>query len=142
MCVGELTIIVSDNVLSHGRCQAIIWNNAGILLIGPLVTHFNEILIVIYTSSFKKMHLKMSSGKWRPFWLDLSVLLALIARRPGIALAAVGAAAWLVSIRFDRTATGCLIVVLTGVWLWNIYSTSARPVFQWVVGDKLGWVSG
>ena len=33
MCVGELTIIGSDNGLSPGRCQAIIWTNAGILLI-------------------------------------------------------------------------------------------------------------
>ena len=32
-CVGNLTIIGSDNGLSPGRCQAIMWNNAGILLI-------------------------------------------------------------------------------------------------------------
>ena len=31
-------------------------------------------LIEIHTFSFKKIHLKMSSGKWRPFCLDLSVL--------------------------------------------------------------------
>ena len=35
ICVGKLTIIVSDNGLSPGRRQAIIWTNAGILLIGP-----------------------------------------------------------------------------------------------------------
>ena len=35
ICVGELTIIVSDNGLSPGQRQAIIWTNAGILLIGP-----------------------------------------------------------------------------------------------------------
>ena len=34
ICVGEITIIGSDNGLSPGRCQAIIWTNAGILLIG------------------------------------------------------------------------------------------------------------
>ena len=33
--VSELTIIGSDNGLSPGRRQAIIWANAGILLIGP-----------------------------------------------------------------------------------------------------------
>ena len=48
--------------------------NAGIFLIGPLGTNFNEILIKIYTFSFKKMHLKMSSGKWRPFCPSLIVL--------------------------------------------------------------------
>ena len=58
ICVGNLTIIGSDNGLSSGRRQAIIWTNAGILLIGPLGTNFNEILIEIHTFSFKKMHLK------------------------------------------------------------------------------------
>ena len=38
-----------------------------ILLIGSLETNFNEILIEIYTFSFKKMHLKTSSGKLQPF---------------------------------------------------------------------------
>ena len=73
-CVGKLTTIGSDNGLSPGRCQAIIWTNAGILLIGNLGTNFSEILIKIRPSSFKKMHLKMSSGKWRPFCLGFRVL--------------------------------------------------------------------
>ena len=34
ICVGKLTIIGSDNGLSPGRRQAIIWTMAGILLIG------------------------------------------------------------------------------------------------------------
>ena len=77
ICVGKLTIIDSDNGLSPGRCQAIIWTNAGILLIGPLRTNFNEILIgliCIQIFSFEKMHLKMSSAKWRPFCFGLNVL--------------------------------------------------------------------
>ena len=76
VCVSNLTIIVSDNGLSPGRRQAIIWTNAGILLIGPLGTNFSEILIGIQTFSFKKIHLKMSSAKWRPLWLGLNVLKA------------------------------------------------------------------
>ena len=75
ICVGKLTIIVSDNGLSPARRQAIIWNNAGILLIGPLGTNVNEILIGIQTFSFKKMHVKMASAKWRPFCLGLYVLI-------------------------------------------------------------------
>ena len=67
ICVGKLTIIGSDNGLSPGRRQAIIWTNAGILLIGTLGTNFSESLIGIQTFSFKKMHLKMASAKWRPF---------------------------------------------------------------------------
>ena len=74
ICVSKLTIIGPDNGLSPGRRQAIIWTNAGILLIRPLGTNFNEILIEIYTSSLTKMHLKMSSGKWRPFCLGINVL--------------------------------------------------------------------
>ena len=74
ICVGNLTVIGSDSGLSPGRCQAIIWTNAGIMLIGPLGTNSSEILIDIYTFSFKKTHLKMSFRKWRPFCLSLNVL--------------------------------------------------------------------
>ena len=75
ICVSKLTIIGSDDGLSPGRRQAITWTNAGILLIGPLGTNFNELSIGIQTCSFKKMHLKISSGKWRPFCLGLNVLM-------------------------------------------------------------------
>ena len=74
ICVGNLTIISSDNGLSPGRRQAIIYTSAGILLIGPVGTNFNEIVIGIQTVSVKKTHLKMSSGKWRPLCLGLNVL--------------------------------------------------------------------
>ena len=74
ICVGNLTIIVSDNGLAPGRRQAIIWNNAGILLIGILGTNFSEILSEICTFSLKKIHLNMSSPKWRPFCRGLYVL--------------------------------------------------------------------
>ena len=74
ICVGKLTIIGSDNGLSPGRRQAIIWTNAGILLIGPLVTNFSEILIAIEAFSFRKMHLKILSAKRRPFCIGLNVL--------------------------------------------------------------------
>ena len=69
-----LTLIGSDNGLAPDRRQAIIWNNAGMLLIGPLGTNFSEILIEILTFSFKKMRLKVSSAKRRPFCLGLNVL--------------------------------------------------------------------
>ena len=74
ICVSKLTNIGSDNGLSPGRRQAIIWTNAGILLIGPLGTNFSENLIGIQTFSLKKIRLKMSSAKWRPFCLGLNVL--------------------------------------------------------------------
>ena len=74
ICFSELTTTGPDNGLSPGRRQAIIWTNAGMLFIGPIGTNFNEILIKIHIFSFKKMHLKMSSAKWRPFCLGLNVL--------------------------------------------------------------------
>ena len=74
ICVSKIIIIGSDNGLSPGRRQAIIWANPGILLIGPLGINFSEILIEINTFSFNKMHLKMSSPKWRLFHLGLNVL--------------------------------------------------------------------
>ena len=81
ICVSDLTIIGSDNGLSPGRRQAIIRTNAGILLIRPLGTNFSDILIEILLFSFKKMRLKVSSAKRRPFCLGLNVLIA--ASMPG-----------------------------------------------------------
>ena len=75
ICVSDLTNISSDNGLSPARRQAIIWTNAGILLNEPLGTNFSEILIGIQIFSFKKMRLKMSSAKWRPFCFGLNVLI-------------------------------------------------------------------
>ena len=61
ICISKLTIIGSDNEVSPG------WQtNAGILLIGLLGTNVNEISNDIGIFSFKKKHLKMLSGKWRP----------------------------------------------------------------------------
>ena len=74
ICVGKLIIIDSDNGLSPGWHQAIIWTNSGIWSIGPMGTNFSEILIEIHTFSLKKMHLKMSSAKWCLFCLGLNVL--------------------------------------------------------------------
>ena len=74
ICVSKLTIIGSDNGLAPSRRQAIISTNAGILLIRPSGTNFSEILIEIMTFSFKKMNLKLSSAKCRPFCRGLNVL--------------------------------------------------------------------
>ena len=73
-CVSKLIVIGSDNGLSPGRHQAIIWTNAGILSIGPLETNFSEILIKIIIVSFKKMRLKVLSAIRQPFCFGLNVL--------------------------------------------------------------------
>ena len=74
ICVSKLTIIGSNNGLSPGRRQAIIWTNAGILLIRTLGTNFSEILGKIHSFLFTKMHLKMYSAKGRLFSLGLNEL--------------------------------------------------------------------
>ena len=69
ICAGELTVIDSDNGLSPGRYEAIIWTNAGILLIGPLETNFSEILFQfqifsIEENTFKNVVCEMLSISW------------------------------------------------------------------------------
>ena len=86
-CVSKLTIIGSGDGLSPGRRQAIIWTNAGILLIRTLGTNFSA----FRAFSFKKMHLKMSSAKWHPLCLSLNVLtnmciVSILARVPWLCL--------------------------------------------------------
>ena len=73
ICASKIIVISSDNDFSPGRCQAIIWTNAWILLNGPIGTNFSEMLIKICTCSIKKMHLKMSAI-WRRCYLGLNVL--------------------------------------------------------------------
>ena len=74
ICISKLIINGSDNGLLPVRRQAIIWTNAGISLIWCLGTNFSEMLIETHAFLFKKMHLKMLSGKWQPFCLCLNVL--------------------------------------------------------------------
>ena len=71
--VSKWTIIGSDNGLSPGQCQAIIWTNFQILLIRTLGKNFSEIFSEIHIFSFKNMHLKMSAT-WHQFCLGLNVL--------------------------------------------------------------------
>ena len=71
ICVSKLTIIGSDNGLSPGRCQAIIWNNTGLLLIEPLGTNFSEISIgiqrfIIQENALEHVVCEMASILSRP----------------------------------------------------------------------------
>ena len=47
ICVSKLTSIGSNNGLSPGRHQAIVWTNAGILFTEPSGTNFSEIFLEI-----------------------------------------------------------------------------------------------
>ena len=60
LCISKQIIIVSNNGLSPGRCQAIIWTNAGILLIGLLGINSSEIFnqnvyIFIHENAFENV---------------------------------------------------------------------------------------
>ena len=59
--VSNLTIIGSDNGLSPGWCQVIIWTSAGILLTGPLGPNCSKIL----KFKFTEFHLGKSIWKCR-----------------------------------------------------------------------------
>ena len=77
ICVSKLTIIGSDNGLSPNRRQAIIWTNAGLLLIGPLGTNLSEILIEIVTFSenaFEGVVCETAAILSRPQWVKLNFL--------------------------------------------------------------------
>ena len=74
ICDRELTFPDSDNGLSPGRQQAIIWTNDGIFLIRALGTNLSEISSEIDAFSFKEMHLNMSSAKSRLFGFVLNML--------------------------------------------------------------------
>ena len=64
---GDLTIIGSDNDLSPGRRQAIVWTNAGILLIGPFQWNFNRNSnIFIQENTFQNVACEMAAILSRP----------------------------------------------------------------------------
>ena len=65
-CVSQLITIVSDNGLLPDQRQAFIWNNDGILLLGPVGRNFSEILIenlyiFIQENAFENVVWKMAA---------------------------------------------------------------------------------
>ena len=68
ICLNKLAMNGSDHGLLPDRRQAIIWTNAGIFLIVALIT--NKLQLKFNRNSYiflqEKMHLKISSAKWRP----------------------------------------------------------------------------
>ena len=75
ICVNKLIIIGSIQIMACHLVGAKPLSEpivAGLLSIENLEAKLREILIVIRTFSFKKMQLKISSWKWRPFCLGLN----------------------------------------------------------------------
>ena len=75
ICVSKSTSIGSDNGLSPDRRQAIVWTNAGILLIGPL--HGSRLQWNLNRNLYRFIQenaaLENIVWKWRPFCLGLNV---------------------------------------------------------------------
>ena len=70
ICVDHLTIIGLDNGLSPSHYLNQCWN----IVNWTFRNKLHEILIKVHTFSFKKMHLKMSSGRCWPFCPGLNEL--------------------------------------------------------------------
>ena len=128
--VSRITNIGSDNGLSPGRRQAIIWTNVGILLIRTLRTNFSEILSAIHTFSFKKMHLKMSSAKWRPFCLCLIVL-------KDQCVVTMEAVMWALLALSHISSPGNSAVNVT--WIYLLHVMLAQPCLCWRASMSSDW---
>ena len=139
ICVSKLTIIGSDNGSSPDRRRAIIWTNAGILLIGPLGTNFSEILIEIHAFSFKKMNLKMSSGKWRPFWLGLNVIISLDNKSNGPSLLGYSRQVLSVYLTHWGHVTHICVSNQSHHWWPSHYPNQCWNIVNWTHGNKLQW---
>ena len=70
---SELDYLTYNPTNRHGTGYTFTWPQPTVEPVW-LGTNFNEILIEIHINSFKKIHLKMSSGKWRPSYLGLNML--------------------------------------------------------------------
>ena len=74
ICARKLTIIGSDNGLAPDHHQVITWTNAGMCQLDSWEQTSGQSCSEFIHFSFKKMHLKLSSGKWQPFCLGQNVL--------------------------------------------------------------------
>ena len=89
ICVGKLIIIGSDNGLSSGRHQAIIWTNVGIRLM-PGATLRNKLqwninrnsYIFIQENAFENVVWKMAAIFSRPQWVKIWASFLGCASRP------------------------------------------------------------
>ena len=70
--------IASDNGLVPVWHQAINWTSAAKLSIRPQGTYFGELFLKIQKFSYKIMHLKMLSAKWRSFCVGLNELMMIV----------------------------------------------------------------
>ena len=87
-------------------------------LIAPLGKEFSEILIDIHTFSFKKMHLKISYGKWRPFCTGLKVKASCITQH-----------SWHQSIQTNAVSRNFTALC----WIYTTVLTSLGEAISWFI---------
>ena len=76
ICVSKSQAIFgANNGLSPVRRQAFVATSYGVLLFGLSGKKLSEIWMKRQQFSFRKMYMKMPSAKWRPFCLDLNLLI-------------------------------------------------------------------
>ena len=80
LCINSLRLsdaymsIISPSLFQIKACRPVGAKPLSEPMPEPFRTNFIQISIEILIFSFKKMHLRMTFEKCRPFWLDLSVL--------------------------------------------------------------------
>ena len=67
LCISKLSLHCFKWWLSPDRRQTVIWTNVDLLLIEHVGTNFREVWIRIQHFLLKKINLKVSSARWRPF---------------------------------------------------------------------------
>ena len=135
LSVRHRTIIWTNTLETNFRvrCQPIIWISAGLLLIGPLETHFSDIWIKTQQVSCKKMDLKMAYPNLPRIWLSRNVL-----------------SVWYFGFVEPNYNTVYHCTVLRMVWWWQVQNidhiinsqntqwlTLANEVHNWPCGELL-----
>ena len=147
ICIGNLTSIGSDNGLSPGRRQAIIWTNAGILLIGLLGTNFSEIFnrssnIFFQENAFENVVWNiaaiLSRPQWvKPEWLTWHCCFYVTENAPGKFLTFMLLFIYLIkkkkTSKLNNIVVG-YIITFQGHSLGNIPTDDCQNVFFWRLG--------
>ena len=87
----------------------------------------SEILSQIYLFSFNKMHLKMSSAKWRQFWLGLNMLISVKGGGTVVVISPIICMKWLkrLPVSISGAVRVCVSGVVGGSSDWRDTNTSA-----------------
>ena len=92
----------------------------------PLGTKLSEISIKIHTFLFKKMHLEVSSAKWRPFCFDFNVLIQWLSKRDSHAV---------MYVDWRETYSDTLKLEMSSCW-WTFHYRLHWKLSKWASDEK------